>query len=48
MIEFLVDNIYGRFGGQLFRQMVGIHMRANCAPLLYWLPCFSIPMKMSF
>ena len=34
MIEFLVDNIYVRFGGQLFRQMVGIPMETNCAPLL--------------
>ena len=34
MIEFLVDNIYIRFGGQLFQQMVGIPMRINCAPLL--------------
>ena len=34
MIEFLVDNIYVGFGGQLFRQMVGIPMRTNCAPLL--------------
>ena len=34
MIEFLVDNIYVRFGGQLFRQMVGIPMGTNCAPLL--------------
>ena len=33
MIEFLVDNIYVRFGGQLFRQMVGILMGTNCAPL---------------
>ena len=33
MIEFLVDNIYFRFGGQLFRQMVGIPMGTNCAPL---------------
>ena len=32
--EFLVDNIYARFGGQLFRQMVGIPMGTNCAPLL--------------
>ena len=46
MIEFLVDNIYVRCGGQLFRQMVGIHMGTNCAH--YWLTCFSIPMKMSF
>ena len=34
MIEFLVDNIYVRFGGQLFQQMVGIPMGRNCAPLL--------------
>ena len=32
--EFLVDNIHVRFGGQLFRQMVGIPMGTNCAPLL--------------
>ena len=30
----LVDNIYVRFGGQLFGQMVGIPMQTNCAPLL--------------
>ena len=34
MTEFLVDNIYFRFSGQLFRQMVGIPMGTNCAPLL--------------
>ena len=34
MIEFLVDNIYIRFGGQLFRQTVGIPIRTNCAALL--------------
>ena len=34
MIEFLVDNIYVRFGGQLFRQMVGIPLGTNCDPLL--------------
>ena len=34
MIESLVDNIYVRFGGQLSRQMVGIPMGTNCAPLL--------------
>ena len=34
MIEFLVDNIYVRFGGQLFQQMVGIPMGTNCAALL--------------
>ena len=34
MIESLVDNIYVRFGGQLFQQMDGIPMGTNCAPLL--------------
>ena len=29
-----MDNIHVRFGGQLFRQMVGILMGTNCAPLL--------------
>ena len=47
MIEFLVDNIYVRFGGQLFRKMVGIPMGTNCVPH-YWPTCFSIPTKMSF
>ena len=38
MIEFLVDDIYVMFGGQLFQQMVGnsmfVPMGTNCAPLL--------------
>ena len=34
MIKFLVDNIYVRFRGQLFRHMVGIPVGTNCAPLL--------------
>ena len=34
MFEFLVDNIYVMFGGQLFQQMVGIPMGTSCAPLL--------------
>ena len=34
MTEFLVDNIYVRSGGQIFRQMVGIPMGTNCATLL--------------
>ena len=34
MIECLVDNIYVRFGRQLFRQTVGIPMGTNCATLL--------------
>ena len=34
MIEFLVDNVYVRFGRQLFRQTVGISMGTNCATSL--------------
>ena len=34
MIEFLIDNIFVQFGGRLFRQVVGIPMGTNCAPLL--------------
>ena len=34
MTEFLVDNTYVRFRGQIFQQMVGILMGTNCAPLL--------------
>ena len=34
MIEFLIENIFVQFGGLLFRQMIGIPMGTNCAPLL--------------
>ena len=34
MIEFLVDTINVRFGGQLFRQMIGIRMGTNSAQFL--------------
>ena len=34
MIEFLIDNIFVQFGGLLFRQVIGIPMGTNCAPLL--------------
>ena len=34
MTEFLVDNIYVRFGGHCFQQIVDIPMGTNCALLL--------------
>ena len=34
LIEFLHENIFVQFGGHLFRQMAGIPMGTNCAPLL--------------
>ena len=33
-LSYLLDNIYIRFGNTLYRQIVGIPMGANCAPLL--------------
>ena len=34
MSEFLIDNICLQFGRRLFRQVIGIPMGTNCAPLL--------------
>ena len=34
MIEVLIDNIFVQFRGYLFRQVIGVPMGANCAPLL--------------
>ena len=31
---YLLDNIYIRFGTKLYRQIVGIPMGTNCAPLI--------------
>ena len=33
---FLLDNIYIRFGTKLYRQIVGIPMGINCAPVVAW------------
>ena len=33
MVDFLPGNKFIKFGG-LFREVIGIHMRTNCAPLL--------------
>ena len=41
MTEFLVDNIYVRFGGQLFQEMVGIPMGTTCGTLLADLVLYS-------
>ena len=34
MLEYLIDNIFVEFGGQIFQQTTGIPMGTNCAPLL--------------
>ena len=46
MIEFLVDDIYVRFGGQLFRQTMAFLWERTVPH--YWLTCFSIHTKVSF
>ena len=33
-LSYLLDNIYIRFGTKLYRQIVGIPMGKNCAPLI--------------
>ena len=37
---YLLDNIYIRFGTKLYRQIVGIPMGINCAPLVAALVLF--------
>ena len=39
-LHYLLDNIFIRFGSKLYRQIVGISMGTNCAPLLAGLFCF--------
>ena len=36
-LSYLLDNIYIRFGTKLYRQIVGIPMGTNCAPLVAYL-----------
>ena len=33
-LEFLLDNIFVRFGNTIYRQIIGIPMGTNCAPLI--------------
>ena len=39
--HFLLDNIFIRFGSKLYRQIVGILMGTNCAPLNADFFCFN-------
>ena len=34
MIDFLADNMFVKFGGSLFRQVIGMSIGTNYAPLL--------------
>ena len=33
-LDYLLDNIFIRFGSKLYRRIVGIPMGTNCAPLV--------------
>ena len=48
-LTFLLDNIYIRFGTNLFRQIMGIPMGTNCAPLVadLFLFCYERDFMMS-
>ena len=48
-LTFLLDNIYISFGTKLFRQIVGIPMGTNCAPLVadLFLFCYEKDFMMS-
>ena len=39
-LHYLLDNILLRFGSKLYRQIVGIPMGTNCAPLIGDCFCF--------
>ena len=49
-LTFLLDNIFVRFGTKLYRQVVGIPMGTNCAPLVadLFLFCYERDFMMSF
>ena len=48
-LTFLLDNIFIRFGTKLYRQVVGIPMGTNCAPLIadLFLFCYERDFMMS-
>ena len=49
-LTFLLYNIYIRFGSKLHRQIIGIHMGTNCAPLVadLFLFCYERDFMLSF
>ena len=49
MLTFLLDNLFIRFGTKLYRQVVGIPMSTNCAPLVadLFLFCYERDFMMS-
>ena len=49
-LTFLLDNIYIRFGSKLYRQIVGVPMGINCAPLVadLFLVCYERDLLLYF
>ena len=49
-LSYLLDNIYIRFGTKLYRQIVGIPMGTNCAPLVadLFLYCYERECRLYF
>ena len=48
-LHYLLDNIFIRFGSKLYRQIVGIPMGSNCAPLVadLFLFCYERDFRLS-
>ena len=48
-LHYLLDNIFITFGSKLYRQIVGIPMGTNCAPLIadLFLFCYERDFKLS-
>ena len=48
-LHYLLDNIFIRFGSKFYRQIVGIPMGTNCAPLVadLFLLCYERDFKLS-
>ena len=45
MVKFFIDEMFVKFRGCLFRQVIGIPMETNCAPPPCYLTSFFTPMK---
>ena len=46
-LTFLLANTFIRFGTKVYRQVVGIHMGTNCAPMVADLFCYERDLMMS-
>ena len=48
-LHYILDNIFKRFGSKFYRQILGISMGTNCAPLVVnlFLFCYEIDFMLS-